>query len=193
MNPPNPRVLRSRETVRVAALELLEERGYAGFSIDAVSKRCGVARSTIYRHWESGAKLALDALTSIEETAVPASSGDLEADLRSMLRNLATKLASPYGRLLPTLIDAAHRDPEFAALQRSFAERRRSEALQQCGVSLAASGLPPEVDLVVLADQLAGALYLRHLVSLQPIDEEFLDALVQNVLSLIDQSRSGPN
>jgi hypothetical protein len=83
--------------------------------------------------------------------------------------------------------------PEFAALQRSFAERRRSEALQQCGVSLAASGLPPEVDLVVLADQLAGALYLRHLVSLQPIDEEFLDALVQNVLSLIDQSRSGPN
>ena len=95
---------------------------------------------------------------------------------------LATKLASPYGRLLPTLIDAAHRDPEFAALQRSFAERRRSEALQQCGVSLAASGLPPEVDLVVLADQLAGALYLRHLVSLQPIDEEFLDALVQNVL-----------
>ena len=35
-----------------AATEVLAENGYGGFTIDAVARHSGVARSTIYRHWQ---------------------------------------------------------------------------------------------------------------------------------------------
>src|SRR5437899_1011281 len=41
----------SRE--RVQPNELLSEAGLGGVSVDAVSKRSGVAKTTIYRHWPS--------------------------------------------------------------------------------------------------------------------------------------------
>ena len=56
------RVLRSRKAVLAATLRLLAEAGLSGVSVDEVSKRSGVAKTTIYRHWSSRSALLLDAL-----------------------------------------------------------------------------------------------------------------------------------
>ena len=50
-----------RERIIVAARELLEDEGAEGFSIDAVARRAGVARMTVYNQFESKAGL-LEAL-----------------------------------------------------------------------------------------------------------------------------------
>ncbi len=47
--PRDPRVPRSRRAVLAAALELMVERGVFATTIDAVSERSGVAKTTIYR------------------------------------------------------------------------------------------------------------------------------------------------
>ena len=52
-SPPKPRLggrsARVREAVLGAAFAELDERGYEGFSIDAVARRSGVHKTTIYR------------------------------------------------------------------------------------------------------------------------------------------------
>jgi DNA invertase Pin-like site-specific DNA recombinase len=40
-----------REAVLGAAFAELDEHGYAGFSIEAVARRSGVHKTTIYRRW----------------------------------------------------------------------------------------------------------------------------------------------
>lgn len=53
---------RSRQThdaILAAALEILEERGYAGFTVEAVASRARAGKPTIYKWWKSkGALLA---------------------------------------------------------------------------------------------------------------------------------------
>ena len=52
---PKPRLggrsARVREAVLGAAFAELDERGYGGFSIDAMARRSGVHKTTIYRRW----------------------------------------------------------------------------------------------------------------------------------------------
>ena len=48
-----------------AALDLVAERGVAGATIEAISARSGVAKTTIYRQWPHQAALVLDAFHSV--------------------------------------------------------------------------------------------------------------------------------
>ena len=46
-----------------ATLEILNDKGYAGLTIDGVAARTGVGRPTIYRRWRSKPALVIAALT----------------------------------------------------------------------------------------------------------------------------------
>src|ERR1700691_2822801 len=49
----DPRVARTRSVVLGAAADLLAERGYAAFTMDALVARTGVSKTTMYKHWPS--------------------------------------------------------------------------------------------------------------------------------------------
>lgn len=182
----DPRIARSRSAVIDATLELLAEVGYAGLSIDAISKRSGVARTTIYRHWSSLAAIVHEAAVSTSELHAPPDTGDVRCDLRAMFVGLAHKLTeTEWGHMLPTLVDAAGRDPEILALQQRFAEERREAGL--CVIRLGADRgqVRDDVDLDVLAEMVVGAMFTRRLVNHQPIDDDFIDRLLDTVWPLI--------
>ena len=61
----DPRISRSRRAVLEAAVAVLADDGYGAFTIDAVARRSGVARSTIYRLWRTKAELIDAALTTL--------------------------------------------------------------------------------------------------------------------------------
>jgi TetR/AcrR family transcriptional regulator, regulator of autoinduction and epiphytic fitness len=77
----DPRVERSRRVVREAALAELVESGYGAFAIDAVASRCGVARSTIYRHWPGKLALITDALETLNRQPRPGTVADASGGL----------------------------------------------------------------------------------------------------------------
>ena len=54
---------RSRQThdaILAAALEILEERGYAGFTVEAVASRARAGKPTIYKWWKSKGALLVE-------------------------------------------------------------------------------------------------------------------------------------
>ena len=57
----DPRVLVSRERVLTTTLDLLTEAGLDELTIDDISRRSGVAKTTIYRHWPNRSALVIDA------------------------------------------------------------------------------------------------------------------------------------
>ncbi len=80
---PDPRVLISRERVLTATLDLLTETGLGELTIDDISRRSGVAKTTIYRHWPNRSALVIDACSRmIDGAGALPDTGTLYGDLR---------------------------------------------------------------------------------------------------------------
>jgi len=179
----DPRVVRSRSAVADATLDLLVELGYSGLTIDAVSKRSGVARTTIYRHYASVAEMVMGALQAERELTAPAPTGDAWVDLRTEMLAIVTKLTSTRWRqVLPEVVAAASRDEEFLRFQMIFANERRVEVQQLLEELRAVGRIDSEADIDLVNDLLVSPIFYRILMSHAEVDEAFVDTLMQRVL-----------
>jgi AcrR family transcriptional regulator len=178
------RIERSRHAVLTAALELLGESGVGGFSVDEVARRSGVAKTTIYRHWPTREALVVDTCSRLSAEQQIPDTGSLEGDLTAILTNIAHLLQTAnWSAVLPSIIDSAERDPEFAELvsqiQRGHATPLR-EALQR---ATRKGELPARTDLSTTVAALLGPLFYRRWFSREPIDDEFVYATIKRAIA----------
>jgi AcrR family transcriptional regulator len=148
-----------RERIVEAARELLADEDAEGFSIDAVARRAGVARMTIYNQFESKAGL-LEAL--FDSLAKRGPFGEM-ADIFKQPDPLVAldEFVGIFGRFW-TLHRAAHRrlraaalhDPELAAAIEARNERRRT------GITELLRRLGDRVQPVIPRADAVGAIYV---------------------------------
>ena len=173
-----------RHDVLSAAGELLLERGMAGFTIDEVAKRSGASKVTIYKLWPSAGTLALEGYftTVAPELAFP-DTGNIEADLRSQLRSFVQLLTTTSaGRTIAELIARAQTDPDLmAAYLERYSAPRRALAVARLEQARTEGQVRPDLDAETVVDQLWGACYHRLLLPDQPLDQAFVDTLVDNL------------
>jgi AcrR family transcriptional regulator len=180
----DPRVARTRAVVIGATLDLLARRGVAGTTIEAVAEHSGVAKTTIYRHWDSQAALVLDAFGSILQPPPDPDTGTLRGDLLDLLTGFSTSLGA--GRapgLMFALIDAAERDPAFAELHRREAAGRHAIVLAVITRGIRRGELPARTDPAEVLDLLAGPVFHRRAVSVGRVDPQFAARVVDRVLA----------
>ena len=109
---PDERVRRSRAAVLDVTTQLLFERGFGGATVDEISRRSGVAKTTIYRHWPARTHLLRDACATLGTPLDTPDAGSFAADVTALTTNLARLLRSAkWTSVLPSIIDAAERDP----------------------------------------------------------------------------------
>ena len=109
--------MRSKEAVLAATHELLSEAGLGGVSVDAVSRRSKVAKTTIYQHWPTRTALLLDACSKMGTKPEVPDTGSLEGDLTALAMGIAERLQTArWPSVLPSVIDAAERDPEIKTM-----------------------------------------------------------------------------
>ncbi|WP_208026145.1 TetR/AcrR family transcriptional regulator [Amycolatopsis acidicola] len=162
-------------------LELAVEVGYAGLSIEAVARRAGVGKHTIYRRWPSKAALLLDALSRVWTADLNyRGTGDVRADLREQFLRSAPALATtPIGPVYRAVIAEAQSDEALrATLHEMFLANVEQSTLDRITRAQQAGELVPDVDLTFAAEVLCGALYYRGLLSTRPIDEAAVDSLL---------------
>ena len=179
------RVERSRRLVREAALVELVESGYGGFAIDAVAARAGVGRSTVYRHWSSKLDLIADALETLNEQPAPEpGQGTARDRVERLLSHLAEALTlAPAGRTMPTLIDAAQRDPTVRAFLHRYSAQRRRALVVAIADGVAGGEFRAQVDPELAAAALSGAVFYRCLMTDDPLAPGQVPALIDAVLA----------
>jgi AcrR family transcriptional regulator len=90
-----PRSAQAHQAIITATLELLAEEGFDGMSLEAVATRAGVGKTTIYRRWPSKEALVIDAMRE-QHTEMPvADTGNLRADMVTLLREEVSQAANP--------------------------------------------------------------------------------------------------
>ncbi len=168
-NSSDPRVARSRERVLESAIDLLAERGFEGASIEAISEQSGVAKTTIYRHWVDKAALVLDVIESLAREPVDPDTGSLANDLSALAGGLAHGLQSgPWAAMLPSLVDAAERDPEVARMNREFNETRHAVVKSIVTRARSRGEIRDEVSDKDIIELVAGPVFYRRLVTGEP-------------------------
>lgn len=165
--------------------DLLLTEGSAHLTFERVARLAGVSKTTLYKWWPSKGALALDGyFHAVELTLAFPDTGDIRADLVSQLRAFAKVMTqTPGGRVLAELIGQSQTDPDLAKAYRELysAERRRL-ACERMQKAQQAGQIRPEVDVRVLVDQLWGAVYHRLLVPDEPVTDDFVVALVSNLM-----------
>jgi AcrR family transcriptional regulator len=173
-----------REEILEAAADLLFAEGMRGFTIEKVAHLSGASKMTIYKWWPSKGALALDGyFRRVDPQLVFPDTGDIEADLRTQLHTfLGVIRDSPAGRVIGELIGQAQSDPELkAAYLQRYSGPRRVKAVAAMETAKERSQLRSDLDCETVVDQLWGACYHRLLLPDQPLTDEFVDTLVDNL------------
>jgi AcrR family transcriptional regulator len=177
---------RVRRLVLDTAAQLIAEVGVERTSIDEVSARSGVAKSTIYRHFPSKQVLVVEAVHACTQLPVVSDTGSLRDDLISCFSGM-TK-ASYEGRLgdmMLSLMDAAQRDPELGRLVRAQAEQRRRLVSGVLERAIARAQLAEDVDVDLLVTMISGPLVYTKLVRRQRVTEQLVADVVDAALTSI--------
>lgn len=177
------RVQRSRERVLTTAFELLSQSGVGGFSVDEVTRRSGVAKTTIYRHWPTREALVIDACSRISAEQEVPDTGSLEGDVTAILTHIAHLLGTAgWSAVLPSIIDVAERDPEFADLH-SRIQHGHAAPLRAVLQRAAARGeIPATADRTSMIAALLGPLFYRRWFSREPLDDQFVTTIAAVVV-----------
>lgn len=192
--PGRPRCEKACEAVRTAALELLDDGGFAGLTIEGVAERAGVGKATIYRWWPNKAALLVDAFfTRVSPQLEFKDTGSLRGDLVAQLRLVVREMLGPNGRMLTAIVSALPADPALGeAFRARWVGRRRAEGMKVFDRAVERGELPADVDRELLFDLLYGPLYFRLIVQYRPLREPGLaERLVDAVLRGASPRRRG--
>lgn len=167
-----------------ATFQLLGEQGLAGVSVDEVSKRSGVAKTTIYRHWPSRSALLVDACSNMGNRPQVPDTGSFKGDLTALATYMAGRLRSDrWASILPSVIDAAERDPELAQVHTRLHAGFMAPLYAVIERAQANGELSRSCDPSAVVASVVGPLFYRRWFSRQPLDEEFVANIVQGVIS----------
>ena len=173
--PVDPRIERTRQVVLTATSELVAELGYGDVTIEAISERSGVARSTIYRHWKQLPELMLDAMATAIPGSDPPDTGELRADLVLLIGELAELLTSErFSQIAIALIVESHRDEDIAEIHARFLRGRQQRMVEAIERGIARDELPATVDPLGMALDVVAPVFFRALVLRAPLDDEFI-------------------
>jgi AcrR family transcriptional regulator len=162
----DPRQRRTRAKVLAAAREVLRRDGLRGATIDAIAAEAGVARSTVYRNWETREDVLAAAFDdAIQAPTAVDGSRPLRDQLQQVLVGLSTALSrSEWGRTLPAVVAAIAAEPDLAGRYGRLTEERRVALAVIVNRGVERGELPRGVIVDDLIDALVGPLFYRRLV-----------------------------
>ncbi len=181
------------EAIFAATLALFVEEGYAGISIEGVAARAGVAKATIYRRYPNKAQLVVAAVHTCAGTTdhLP-DTGDIRADLTSMLARLTDLLRGDLGPVLVAFAGERARYPTLdEEFTRSVIGAKRAHIRHLVRSAIEAGELPADADVEVIAE--AGpALVWHHALNRLPLTDDLPARIVDMVMPLRGQGRAQP-
>ena len=174
-----PRRAELDDVILDACFAVMSAVGYAGMSVDAVARRAGVSRPTVYRRWPGKEELAVAALSRAQSgiDELP-DTGDVRGDLTAQLRSLRQTLTRPHGMaVIGSMLAEEHTAPALLAGFRDRVVAARRAPIHRILARLG-HGEPATEALV---DLLVGSCYARYVAG-APMTDDWVTTVVDLLL-----------
>ena len=179
--------------VSAAVLEQLSSRGYQGLTIEGVARQSGVAKTTIYRRWQSKAEMVFDLVIHRGGTEGITDSGSLSGDIDTLAGRVVELIAVEPGRsALPGLLADMAGDPDLTArLQQSVVAAVRADIEAMVDRAISRGEVRAGADVDGLYAALLGVPYV-HVHLLGRVRPDLLrEELSEVLLTLLGAARRG--
>ncbi|MGZ4688907.1 MAG: TetR/AcrR family transcriptional regulator [Acidimicrobiia bacterium] len=188
--PGRPRDPACDAAILQATLDIFAESGYGGVSIDGVAARAGVGKATIYRRYASKAELVVEAVRcgAKVDDWLP-DTGDLRADLVSMMQPLIDRLRGDDAKVLTTFaLERLHHTDLREQFNRSVIGKKREHIRHLVAAAAERGELPPDADVELIAEA-PSALIWHHALYGLPLDDHLLERILNLILPPTTQGR----
>src|ERR1700677_904200 len=167
-----------------AVSELLKEKPARDLTMDAVAKRAGVGKPTLYKWWPSKAALIMamfhDRFNAILE--VPEATSAEEA-LRTRVKHLVAQCNGLFGKVVADLIAEGPGDPSILKdLYESHIRPRRASTVADIERGITSGEFLGGTDPELLLDAIVAPMYLRLLLRHPTLTEEYGNQLIDQAL-----------
>ncbi|MCI5060868.1 MAG: TetR/AcrR family transcriptional regulator [Alphaproteobacteria bacterium] len=172
-----PRSESSRRAILDATRRLLTHSSVQKLSIEAIARKAGVGKTTIYRWWPNKAAVVMEAVFSQPafHNVLPTPKSAAEG-VHSQIDKLARQLSGKNGRTIAEIIGEAQPDGEsLRILIQSFLQERYNSLSSYIEGGKQNGEFDPEIDTDSAIDIILGPLFFR-LMSGQDMDEDFIAA-----------------
>ena len=171
------------ERILDVAVAHLAEKGYAGLSVPDVALEAGVHKTSVYRRFATKAALVEAALArAMGHDVTPPDTGTLRGDMLSVARGALVFVGSPSGMAVGRSL-LADGDAEVRALAAAVLASQQQDAPRiVIARGITRGELPADVDAPMILRAIAGTLMHRILLEQGPVDDAFLEGLVDLVL-----------
>jgi AcrR family transcriptional regulator len=170
----------SRRAILEATSDLLTETTVQKLSIEAISKRAGVGKTTIYRWWPSKAAVVIDAFVEHHLIHTPMRDDvPVRQAMTEHLASLVEQYAGPHGRLVAQIIaEIQYDESTLREFRERFWDGRRAatRALVERGVR--EGDLRDDLDPELMVEIIYSAVYIRLLFHYRTLDRTFAEAIV---------------
>lgn len=185
---PRPLSAAARTKMLDAAQAIIVADGLDACTVDEVSRRSGVAKTTIYRHFANGDELVIAAIECIKTDVDAPDTGSLGGDLRAMVEQFVDAVEPAVSRRL--FVSVLHRALDNPQFEQAFRRSREAEngplriVLQR---AIARGEVDPEIDVALAMQFLQGPFLVQHLLQPDAIAlDERLDQMIElSVRSLV--------
>lgn len=160
-----------------ATSELLMEVGYEQLTVEDVAARAGVHKTTVYRRWPTMPELVFEAVAeqSAEDVPIP-DTGNLLDDLQILAREVVANIGTAGGaRRSRSIVAAAATSDQLTAAMRSFWAARLANSAVIVERAIERNELPPDADPNLIIESLIGPLWVRLLLTGEPITDGLAD------------------
>lgn len=181
----DPRVERSRRIIQEAVIAEMATVGYGAMTVEAVAKRAGVSKATIYRQWKSKLEIVESALHQIKDDMDLDEAAPPRQRLVDMMTWFAAYLAdpdNPSAACMPALVSASHYDDDVRDFHHRFSQERRAVLLEILIEGQRRGEIDPALEPELTADLLVGPLFYRRLMCATPFPPSDIPTLVDTVL-----------
>lgn len=153
----------SRDTaIRTATVQLLVAHGYDRLTIDAVAKRAGTGKATVYRRWGSKAELVLDAVTDLHGPIQVPDTGWLHGDIDELCARMSDGTETREMEVMHALAAVLPRDQALAdAFAARFIAPRRASLAQVFARAIARGEMPSDKDVDLLTSLIPALMMYR--------------------------------
>jgi AcrR family transcriptional regulator len=173
------------EAIIRAALELLARKGPDGLTINAVARRSGVARASIYLRYPG--REALLAATVAAAIGRPPfrQTGDLESDLHRAGAQAQAVLANPAFRsVLPEVVRGLLQQPDSPdGIDYDMVAPNRGPLAEEYRQLAASAGLRTDVDPQLVVKMIVGSVLMMLLADGVPATPEMADQAVEIIIA----------
>jgi len=177
----------SHDEIIDAVYRLMKEKPLDDVSMDEIASRAGVGKPTLYKWWPNKQSLLFD---MFKERVVPNfpvdSTATAEEAIRRQAKDLVRLLNGFFGKVAAQIIAEGQSDPKvMEAYRERYVGMRRDITIPVIERGYESGEFKRRVEPHLLIDMIYGPIYYRLLVRFLPLNQNFIDELLDHIIAYL--------